>query len=82
MKAVKAYSKYEYEFDSDQETQFFVVTREVIGTIEYTVEATSLQDAISQIEADETENIMEEDVGDIEEFKKGRVLSARIDEKD
>jgi len=80
---MKVYDPYDpYEHDSDEDTQFFVVVREVIGTIEYTVEATSLQDAISYIEADETENITEENVGDIEEFEKVRVLSARIDGKD
>lgn len=78
---MRAYNKYAYEFEADQETQFFVVTREVTGTIEYTVEATSLQDAISQVESNETENVVEEDVGDVEEFKKGRVLSARINEE-
>lgn len=68
-------------WDSEEEDlQYFIVVREVTGTISYTVEAKSLQDAISQIEHDETENVMDEEVGDVDGFKKGRVLSARIDE--
>jgi len=67
-------------WDSEEEDlQSFIVVREVIGTVSYTVEAKSLQDAISQIERDETENVMDEEVCDVDDFKKGRILSARIE---
>ena len=62
----------------EEETQMYTVVQEVKFFREHTVEATSLQDAISKIENNETKDVYTVDDTCHEEVA-GRVVSARLE---
>ena len=65
--------------DEDEYTNEFVVTQEVIILRKYTVEASSLSNAINQIEREDYTSVVCED-DSVAEVKKGRVVSARVND--
>ena len=67
-------------YDPYEETHHYIVVQEVTTMREYSVEATSLQDAITQIEDGNYNNASIEDDCGTEEIK-GRVVAARIDKE-
>jgi len=70
----------DYMYEPYEETHHYIVVQEIKTMREYSLEATSLQDAITQIEQGDHNNVSIEDDCGTEEIK-GRVVSARIDEE-
>lgn len=71
---------YMYEpFNSNEDDVEFVVTQEVILLRSYTVEASSLSNAINQIECEDYTSVVSEDDSEAE-VKKGRIVSARVND--
>ena len=66
-------------FDSNEDDAEFVVTQEVIILRSYTVEASSLSNAINQIECEDYTSVVCED-DSVAEVKKGRIVSARVND--
>jgi len=66
-------------FDSNEDDAEFVVTQEVIILRSYTVEASSLSNAVEQIEREDYTSVVCED-DSVAEVKKGRVVSARVND--
>ena len=64
----------------EEDTQMYTVVQEVKFFREHTVYATSLQDAISKIENNETANVYTVDDTCHDEVA-GRVVSARVEEE-
>ena len=70
----------DYMYEQYEETHHYIVVQEIKTMRAYSVEATSLQDAITQIEEGNYNNVsIEDDCG--QEESKGRVVSARIDKE-
>ena len=63
----------------DEETNSFVIVQEVTVLRTYTVEASSLSNAIEQIENEYYEGVISEDDSEAE-VKKGRVVSATVND--
>lgn len=63
----------------DEDINEFVVTQEVIILRSYTVEASSLSNAINQIECEDYTSVVSEDDSEAE-VKKGRIVSARVND--
>lgn len=65
--------------DYDIEEFEFVVVQEVIVLRTYTVEASSLQNAISQIEEEDYSGVVSQD-DSVAEVKRGRIVSAMVND--
>ena len=76
----------DYKYDSDAndylEAHEFVVTQERTILVQYTVEATSLSNAVAQIEAGDYSGVIEEDASHAVTDKTGRIVSARVNDND
>lgn len=70
----------DHMYDPYEETHHYIVVQEITTMREYSLEATSLQDAITQIEEGNYSNVSIEDDCGTEEVK-GRIVSARIDKE-
>jgi len=72
--------EYMADYYAGLDTHHYIVVQEIKTMREYSVEATSLQDAITQIEEGNYNNVSVEDDCGAEEIK-GRVVAARIDKE-
>ena len=80
MKYKEGYTSFGY--DDEDEQHEFVVTQERTILVQYTVEATSLSNAVAQIEAGDYSGVIDEDASHAETDKKGRIISARVNDDD
>ena len=71
--------EYMAEYYASTEPNEYVITQEVIILRTYTVEASSLSNAIEQIENEYYEGVISED-DSVAEVKKGRVVSATVND--
>lgn len=72
-------SEYMADYYANNEPHEFVVTQEVVMLRTYTVEASSLSNAVAQIEEEDFSGVIcEED--SVAEVKKGRVVSATVND--
>ena len=72
-----------YSFDYDEDEQHeFVVTQERTILVRYTVEASSLSNAVAQIEEGDYSGVIDEDASHAETDKKGRIISVRVNDDD
>jgi len=72
-------SEYMADYYADNAPHEFVVTQEVVVLRTYTVEASSLSNAIAQIEEEDFSGVISED-DSVAEVKKGRVVSAMVND--
>jgi len=72
-------SEYVAEYHASNEPNEYVITQEVIILRSYTVEASSLSNAIEQIESEDYTGVISED-DSVAEVKKGRVVSAMVND--
>jgi len=72
-------SKYMAGYYADNEPHEFVVTQEHTILVQYTVEASSMADAIEQIESEDHSKVISED-DTYAEVKKGRIVSVRVND--
>ena len=72
-------SEYMAEYYASNEPNEYVITQEVIILRSYTVEASSLSNAVKQIESEDYTGVIDED-DSVAEVKKGRVVSARVND--
>lgn len=71
-----------YYWDDDDETHEFVVTQERTILVQYTIEASSMANAIAQIESGDYSSVIDEDVSHAETDKVGRIVSVRVNDDD
>ena len=71
--------EYMAEYYASNEPNEYVITQEVIILRSYTVEASSLSNAIEQIESEDYTGVISED-DSVAEVKKGRVVSAMVND--
>jgi arginine repressor len=71
--------EYMAEYYTSNEPNEYVITQEVIILRSYTVEASSLSNAIEQIESEDYTGVISED-DSVAEVKKGRVVSAMVND--
>jgi len=79
---VEYQSKYMADYYADNEPHEFVVTQERTILVQYTVEASSLSNAVAQIEEGDYSGVIDEDASHAETDKKGRIVSARVNDND
>lgn len=75
--------EYMAEYYASNEPNEYVITQEVIILRSYTVEASSLSNAVEQIESEDYTGVISEDDSEddsVAEVKKGRVVSARVND--
>ena len=72
-------SEYMAEYYGSNEPNEYVITQEVIILRSYTVEASSLSNAVEQIESEDYTGVISED-DSVAEVKKGRVVSAMVND--
>jgi arginine repressor len=72
-------SEYMAEYYASNEPNEYVITQEVIILRSYTVEASSLSNAVEQIESEDYTGVISED-DSVAEVKKGRVVSAMVND--
>jgi arginine repressor len=72
-------SEYMAEYYANNEPNEYVITQEVIILRSYTVEASSLSNAVEQIESEDYTGVISED-DSVAEVKKGRVVSAMVND--
>ena len=72
-------SEYMAEYYDSNEPNEYVITQEVIILRSYTVEASSLSNAVEQIESEDYTGVISED-DSVAEVKKGRVVSAMVND--
>ena len=75
-------SKYMADYYEEQEPVEFIVTQERTILVQYTVEATSLSNAVAQIEAGDYSGVIEEDASHAVTDKTGRIISVRVNDDD
>jgi len=73
-------SKYMADYYADNEPHEFVVTQERVILVSYTVEASSLSNAVAQIESGDYSGVIDEDSSHAETGKTGRIVSARVND--
>ena len=66
----------------DDETHEFVVTQERTILVQYTIEASSMTNAIQQIESGDYSSVIDEDASHSEIDKKGRIISVKVNDDD
>ena len=69
-------------WDDDDDTHEFVVTQERTILVQYTIEASSMANAIAQIESGDYSSVIDEDASHAETDKIGRIVSVRINDDD
>ena len=72
-------SEYMADYYASNEPNEYVITQEVIILRSYTVEASSLSNAVEQIESEDYTGVISED-DSVAEVKKGRVVSAMVND--
>jgi len=75
-------SKYMADYYEEQEPKEFVVVQEVVILKQYTVEASSLTNAIEQIESEDYSGVIDEDASHADTEKKGRIISVKVNDDD
>ena len=68
-----------FDRPDDDDVKEFVITQEVTVLRTYTVEASSLINAIEQIESEDYTGVISED-DSVAEVKKGRIVSATVND--
>ena len=71
--------EYMADYYASNEPNEYVITQEVIILRSYTVEASSLSNAVEQIESEDYTGVISED-DSVAEVKKGRVVSAMVND--
>ena len=71
--------EYMAEYYDSNEPNEYVITQEVIILRSYTVEASTLSNAVEQIESEDYTGVIDED-DSVAEVRKGRVVSARVND--
>ena len=71
--------EYMAEYYASNEPNEYVITQEVIILRSYTVEASSLSNAVEQIESEDYRGVISED-DSVAEVKRGRVVSAMVND--
>ena len=69
-------------YDDEDEQHEFVVTQERTILVQYTVEASSLSNAVAQIESGDYSGVIDEDASHATTDKNGRIVSARVNDDD
>lgn len=72
--------EYMADYYADNEPHEFVVTQERVILVSYTVEASSLSNAVAQIESGDYSGVIDEDSSHAETGKTGRIVSARVND--
>ena len=67
-------------WDDDDDPQEFVVIQERTILVQYTIEASSMTDAIQQIESGDYSSVIDEDASHAETDKKGRIISVAVND--
>lgn len=67
-------------WDDDDDPQEFVVIQERTILVRYTIEASSMTDAIQQIESGDYSSVIDEDASHAETDKKGRIISVAVND--
>ena len=75
-------SKYMADYYEEQEPVEFIVTQERTILVQYTVEASSLSNAVAQIESGDYSGVIDEDASHAETDKTGRIISVRVNDDD
>ena len=73
---------YAFDYGDEDEQHEFVVTQERTILVQYTVEASSLTNAIEQIENGDYCGVIDEDASHAETDKTGRIISVRVNDDD
>lgn len=68
-------------YDDDEEHEF-VVTQERTILVRYTIEASSMANAIQQIESGDYSSVIDEDASHAETDKTGRIVSVTVNDDD
>ena len=71
-----------YEKEEWVEERQFNVVQERIILVEYVVEASSMSDAVAQIESGDHSGVIYEDAGDSTAHGAGRIVSAKVNDDD
>jgi hypothetical protein len=74
--------EYMADYYAEQEPHEFVVVQERTILVQYTVEASSLSNAIAQIEEGDYTGVIDEDASHALTDKIGRIVSARVNDDD
>jgi hypothetical protein len=69
-------------YDDEDEQHEFIVTQERTILVQYTVEASSLSNAVAQIESGDYSGVIDEDASHADTDKNGRIVSARVNDDD
>lgn len=72
--------EYMADYYASKEPHEFVITQEVVILRTYTVEASSLSNAVAQIEEGDYSGVIDEDASYAETGKTGRIVSARVND--
>jgi len=72
---------YAFDYDEDEQHEFVVVQERTI-LVQYTVEASSLSNAVAQIESGDYSGVIDEDASHADTDKKGRIISVRVNDDD
>jgi len=72
---------YAFDYDEDEQHEFVVVQERTI-LVQYTVEASSLSNAVAQIESGDYSGVIDEDASHSETDKTGRIISVRVNDDD
>jgi len=71
-----------FDYDDQDEQHELIVTQERTILVQYTVEASSLTNAIEQIESGDYSGVIDEDASHAETDKKGRIISVSVNDDD
>ena len=74
--------EYMADYYEENEQHEFIVTQERTILVQYTVEASSLSNAVAQIESGDYSGVIDEDASHAETDKKGRIISVRVNDDD
>ena len=69
-------------YDDEDEQHEFVVTQERTILVQYTVEASSLSNAVAQMESGDHSGVIDEDYSHADTDKIGRIVSVRVNDDD
>ena len=72
---------YAFDYDEDEQHEFVVVQERTI-LVQYTVEASSLSNAVAQIESGDYSGVIDEDASHADTDKNGRIISVRVNDDD
>ena len=74
--------EYMADYYEEKEPHEFVVVQERTILVQYTVEASSLSNAVAQIESGDYSGVIDEDASHAETDKTGRIISVRVNDDD